>query len=198
MEKRRYSIQDIQRMTQLSPATLQDLLKRYRQHFAIEVVDGPTGEEMFMDQPSFERLMFIKQLELRQNLSPEETMTQIGDSQLRMPSMPVTGGSVATGESVGEKDSELPSLSSSGLRMGSLLGSLDRLGGEIHVVEGSLHQLLLRYSQVLRDMNQYREENRQLRRDMDTLRQRQNVMLGKMRLIDGEEDEDAGKKPQIN
>lgn len=181
MEKRRYSIQDIQRMTQLSPNTLQDLLQRYRQHFAIEVVHGNEGEQLFMDQASLERLMFIKQLELRQTLTTEETISQIGDSAPRtLPAMKNLG-----------PDAPTPS----GSKLNSLLSLLDRLGNEIHGVEGSLRTLLLRYSQVLRELNVSREENRQLRREVDQLKQRQQMLI---RQTDIDQAIEAEKKPSIN
>lgn len=181
MEKRRYSIQDIQRMTQLSPNTLQDLLQRYRQHFAIEVIQGSEGEQLFMDQASLERLMFIKQLELRQSPTQEETINQIGEMAPRaLPAMKSLLGETPT---------------PAGSKMNSLLGLLDRLGNEIHGVEGSLRTLLLRYSQVLRELSVSREENRQLRREVDQMKQRQQALI---RSTDLDQAIEAEKKPSIN
>ncbi|MBF0501758.1 MAG: hypothetical protein HQM09_16590 [Candidatus Riflebacteria bacterium] len=195
MEKRRYSIQDIQRMTQLSPGTLQDILKKYRQHFAIEVVAGPEGDEMFMDQPSFERLIFIKQLELRQTLSSEELIAQFGDNPLRRP---VTAVGEQSGIDSSDGNNTATSMPTSDLRLSSLVGMLDGLGGEIRGVESRLRQLLMRYTQVLRDMNQYREENRQLRNDLNILRQRQDIMHGKMHRSEVDETDEEDKKPMVN
>ena len=176
MEKRRYSITEIQSITQLTPATLQDFLRRFQKYFSFEMEDGPEGTQIFLDQTSFERLMFIKNLELNQDANPEEAANQL--KTLGTPTRP---------------KSEKKNIAA------TLEHFLDSLTKQIRTLETSLNQILYRYVQVLKDLNQCRSENRFMRKEIDALRHRQEKILVQINQGESQEIAEAKiKKDQLN
>ncbi len=157
MEKRRYSIQDVQDITKLSPTALQEFIARFRKYFSIETEESPDGPKVYLDQISLERLMFIKNLETNQGISKEEALCQIRTPN-RKAGTP-----------------ERKSLA------GILVNFLDSLTVEIKNIENNMNQILHRYVQVLKDLNQCRSENRQIRKEMDLLKKRQEKILLQLR-----------------
>ena len=175
MEKRRYSIQDIQHITQLSPTALQDFISRFRKYFSIETEESPEGPKVYFDQVSLERLMFIKNLENNQSANKEEALCQI-----------------KTPERKSEK-TDKKSLA------GIMVNFLDSLTVEIKNIESNMNQILFRYVQVLKDLNHCRSENRQMRKELDLVKRRQDKILLQLRDTDeGEAPEQKVRKDQIN
>ncbi|HNV71998.1 MAG TPA: hypothetical protein PKO06_19995 [Candidatus Ozemobacteraceae bacterium] len=175
MEKRRYSIQDVQDITKLSPTALQEFITRFRKYFSIETEESPDGPKVYLDQISLERLMFIKNLETNQSQSKEEALCQIRTSKGR--------------SGVPERKS----------LAGILVNFLDSLTVEIKNIENNMNQILHRYVQVLKDLNQCRSENRQMRKEMDQLKKRQEKILLQLREQDDEAIlEQKPRRDQIN
>lgn len=179
MEQRKYSMKDVQRMIQLSPYVLQDLLKKYPQHIQIEVVKGPDGEEVYMDHASLERLMFLKQLELNQTPTHDELLSQLIDPNLSSNSEPAP------------TDDTLKILE----------GSLELLSSEVTKMGDTLQQILGRYGHVLRDLSACRTENRQLQKEVESLRSRQNLIIGQITKAEPDsipEDDGPKEKKTLN
>ena len=156
-------MQDIQRMSQLSPATLEDLLARYRTLFNLETVKNGQEKQVFMDHPSFERLMFIKQLELRQPLTAEELQTQVREAPQPEP----------------VREADIP------LENQILVESLALFTSQLGAMEVDLGSLLERYGQAVRDLNASRQENRSLRHEVEVLASRQEALVKKVRELLG-------------
>ena len=177
MNDRRYSIKDVQKMTRLSPKVLQAMLKKYRQHLTITTEKGPEGREQFIDHASFERLMFIKQLHLREQLSSDEATHQL----LTVPpaAMLLAGNSPP---------------------FDSIKSALDNLSNEVSSLGNSLQKVLARYQLLVKEVNIYRTENRELQKEVESLKARQHAIIDQIKreeLIDGEE-EDQEKKGLLN
>jgi len=177
MDQRRYSIKEVQKITQLSPTVLQDLLKKYRNHLTLEVVTGPQGEEVFMDGNSLERLIFLKQLELRQKPTQAESVSQL---------LPAAA-----------KNQTSANLSQAEV-LGYFISALDMISKEVAALEESLQQLVLRYSHVVNDLNVARLENRELQREIEILKTRQNLIIGQMKRDEIFNPDDSKEKGSIN
>ncbi|MBI3038342.1 hypothetical protein HYY75_04710 [bacterium] len=174
MVQRRYSIKEIQRITQLSPATLKDLLKRYQNQINIEIVEGAEGSEIFLDHPAFERLIFIKQLEFHDHLSYEAIV-----NQLKAP--------ISSNES-----------KQAVLEFEKINKTLDVLSIETKKLGKNMRDLLLRYNQVLRDLNLYKAENRHMKAELTCVRKELDCMMDRIRLENEIESLTENKKAAIN
>ena len=176
MDQKRYSMKDVQRITQLSPLVLQEFLKKYQHQISIEVVKGPQGEETYMDHASFERLMFLKQLELRQAPSHAEIVNQLQEPSAK--TICIEGSEAG------------PAV--------FLKGALDTLSSEVTNLSSSLHQILMRYSQVLKDLNQCRAENRHMQKELGALKARQNLIISQLKQDGDGPGEEPKEKTTIN
>jgi chromosome segregation ATPase len=173
MNDRRYSIKEVQKMTQLSPKVLQAIIKKYRQHLTITTEKGPEGKEQYLDHPSFERLMFIKQLHLREQLSQDEAT-----HQLMAPSPSLT------------------QFANGNIPMESLKTALDGLSKEVSTLGDSLQKILARYHLLVKEVNIYRAENRELQKELEALKAGHHAIVDQIKreeLIDPEEDDQAKK-----
>ncbi len=153
MEQRKYSIRDVQRISRLSPATLQDLMRKNSACFTLEVVKLPTGEEeVYLDQPSFERLMFLKRLQLHEAGTEEETLEQLRGTALNF-----------------QNDEGAESF--------SLDSSLDAIALEMRELKSSFTDVLLKYKELNRELNHARVENARLSTENAALKTRQQNLL---------------------
>ncbi len=156
MDKKRYSMREIQKMAQLSPAVLEDLVQKNREHLRVEVTTGPNGEEeVWFDQDSLDRLLFIKQLQFPRPLSRDEYL-----AQLRVP------------DRHGGKKREEPAA-----MVDLMVAALDRLAGEMRTLKGILGDLLSRHHQILRDLGRSQMENSHLHKEVEAMRQRQHTLV---------------------
>jgi hypothetical protein len=164
MEHRKYSMRDVQRISQLSPNTLQELLRNNSSCFKIEIITLPTGEEeAYLDQASFERLMFLKRLQLRQAGTVEETV-----EQLRIPAL-------------GERISGAP-------EPFSLDVSLDRLTREMRELRMAMSEVTLKYRELNRELNHVKVENARLVTENTELRTRQQRLARGIKTVPSLED----------
>ncbi len=76
--------------------------------------------------------------------------------------------------------------------------ALDAISREVHGLSDTIHQLLLRYSLVVNDLNQCRSENRQMAKELEVLRARQNIIIGQMNRQLTVTSEDLAEKSTIN
>jgi len=157
MEQRKYSIREIQRISQLSPATLQDLMQKNSACFNLEVVKLPSGEEeVYLDQLSFERLMFLKRLQLHEAGTEEETLEQLRGTSLNF---------------IQDEDGESFSLDS----------SLDAIALEMRELKSSFKDVALKYKELNRELNHARVENARLATENAALKARQQNLLNGLR-----------------
>ncbi len=153
MEKKKYSIKEVQNIVQILPTALQDLLKKNQSHLKLEVVRNEKGEEeVFLDPDSLQRILFLKQLELRQKLTPQELLTQISEGEGLLSEKKGTG-------------------------VNALNLILDGLVGEVQNLNDNLENLISRYHEVSRELKQFKCENMELRREMDSLKVKHNLLL---------------------
>ena len=158
MEGRKYSITDIQRIAKLSPSALQDILKKYQKYIYLETSLGPDGKnEVFIDQSSFEKLLFFKQLEFGQELNCEEILNQIKVPSVRDLQYDADGRN--TVKSLGE--------------------SLDILLQEMQSLHAAFRNLVIRYNQITKELDESRTENFNMKREIDFLKVRQKTLLEK-------------------
>lgn len=170
MEKKRYSLQEIQKMAQLSPAALQELMQKNRDHLKVEVSTGPRGEEeVWLDQEAVDRLLFLKQLVLPTPLGKEEYQTQVrGPSRSR---------------------DKLPPVEVSDL----MIAALDRLARDMRTLKGILGDLLTRHQQILRDLGRSQMENSHLHREVEAMRQRQQALVQELQKY-----VETGERPEVD
>lgn len=169
MEKKKYSLQDVQKIARISPATLQELLKKDGTHLQVEVKKGANGEEeIWLDQDSLNRLLFIKQLRYPKPLTNEEYQTQ-----LRAPRSP-------QGKAQPIQLADF------------MVAALDKLSLEMRSLKGILGDLLTRHQQVMRDLGKTQIENNHLHREVESMRQRQQSLLQELQRF-----VETGERPEV-
>ncbi|RCK79584.1 MAG: hypothetical protein OZSIB_4338 [Candidatus Ozemobacter sibiricus] len=177
MEKKRYSLQDIQKMARLSPAALQDLLQKNRDHLHIEILAGPSGkEEVWLDQEAVDRLLLLKQL------GPKDPGKEESRSPVKAP----------TGQRGKVSPVEVSDL---------MIAALDRLARDMRTLKGILGDLLARHQQILRDLGRSQLENHHLHQEVEAMRQRQQALVQELQkyVETGENPEvDPEDRPAIN
>lgn len=152
MEQRKYSFKEIQKISRLSPATLQSLMEQNKSCINLEVVKLPSGEEeVYLDKISFERLMFLKQVQLYQEMTEGDVV-----ELLRIPAFASLFG--GTGE----------------LALGA---SLDSIAVEMRELQGSLNDIAVKYRDLNRELSHARVENARLIRENELLRSSRHVIL---------------------
>lgn len=172
MNEKKYSIRELQRIANLSPGDLRDLINKNRQHLTLEMLKNSEGqEEMFIDQPSFERLMFIKHLVFGSALSHEEALSHLEEPQKTMDEAKCDPCSI-------------------------LLSSLEQLAEGVRTVKGKMDYLYIKYNQVIRDLQDAKTDNLRLKKELEALRENQSILAGKLKqTIDDSED---GSSDTIN
>ena len=170
MEKKKYTLQEVQKMAKISPATLQEIMRMNGDHFKVEIQKGPNGEEeVLLDQDSLDRLLFIKQLRYPKALTRDEYM-----AKLRAPEVPRANRDKA-------------------IHMSDFMSAtLDRLAGEMKALKGILGDLLSRHQQILRDLGRTQLENSHLHKEMETMRQRQHALLQELQRV-----VETGERPEV-
>jgi hypothetical protein len=153
---KKYTIDEVQRLTNLSPASLKEFLTRHQAAVHLETVKHPDGrEELVMGRECLERLLFIHRLQGSGKISNEAGNEMLCD------------GTTATAAAERETIPEWT----------GLLASLGGVAGKVERLQTLLDLLLTKYSHLMRDLALTRGENQRIRKDLEVLRERQIAMI---------------------
>lgn len=154
MKEKKYSIDVIPEIIKISPNELQKLLEKNSE--SINIISDEN--DSYLDEESFKRLVFVKQLNSSGQLSLEEVCELI-----KTPSLSSLVRS--TPQTVFEK----------------LSSSIDSVTEEACALRQQLEELLLKYNHALKELNKSRSKNIVLQKEVILMRNRQASLMGQLR-----------------
>lgn len=161
MKEKRYSISQIQKIIDVSPNDLQKLIRKNSARLRVQTRALPDGsKEIFLDEESFKKLVFIKQLETGIKLSIDEVCELIREKKLG-----------DDRESLPEKTDEISTFDS----------SLQAVENEVYQLRTQLTRMMVRYDHCLKELNLSRSKAMSLEGEMNKLKNREAALMGQLR-----------------
>lgn len=156
MKQKKYPISTLPEIIKISASDLRKLLKK--NSHCLKVSKDKAGS--YLDEESFRRLIFIKQLDCGGSLSGEEICELMAEPQVanRKPVKKVE-------ETVIDKVSRV----------------LDDVAVEAQVLKDQLNTLAIKYDQALKELEHSRSKNMILQNKISTLQHRQVALMGHLR-----------------
>lgn len=168
MKERKYSIDQIQKLIDISPAEIQKLIKKNSQYLKVEREDGADGKkEVFLDELSFRRLLFISQLEKGGSLTSIAACELIKTPLLNEPTQ--------NSSSACER----------------LMNAFDAVSGEVETLQLQLRALMLKYDHLIKELNLAQAKNITLKKELSTLRNRELALMSHLRQNAENDEEDV-------
>ncbi len=161
MKEKRYSISQIQKIIDVSPNDLQKLIRKNSARLRVQTRAMPDGsKEIFLDEESFKKLVFIKQLETGIKLSIDEVCELIREKKLGDDQ-----------ESLSGKTDEISTFDS----------SLQAVENEVYQLRTQLTRMMVRYDHCLKELNLSRSKAIALEGEMNKLKNREAALMGQLR-----------------
>lgn len=161
MKEKRYSISQIQKIIDVSPNDLQKLIRKNSARLRVQTRALPDGsKEIFLDEESFKKLVFIKQLETGIKLSIDEVCELIREKKLGDDQ-----------ESLSGKTDEISTFDS----------SLQAVENEVYQLRTQLTRMMVRYDHCLKELNLSRSKAIALEGEMNKLKNREAALMGQLR-----------------
>ncbi|GAB4276629.1 MAG: hypothetical protein Kow0029_18770 [Candidatus Rifleibacteriota bacterium] len=161
MKEKRYSIAQIQKIVGISPNELNKLLKCNAKRLKLTVIRNSDGsKETFLDEESFRKLLFIKQLEKGLHFSIDEICELVKE---KIPGQ----------EDEKEQAAKDP--------YGFFDRSLDAFESEVKLLRTQLTRLMIKYDHCLKELNISRSRNQCLENELRNLRNREAALMVQIR-----------------
>ena len=169
MKEKKYSIDQIQKIIDISPAEIQKLIRKTSQYLNVAREDGDSGKkEVFLDELSFRRLLFISQLEKGSALNADAVCELI-----KTPSF--------ENESASGKPVEAYS---------RLFSAFESVSAEAETLQVQLRALMIKYDHLIKELNISQAKNMTLEKELSTLRNRELALMSHLRQSAENEEED--------
>lgn len=160
MKEKKYSIDHIQNIIDISPAELQKLIKKNSRHLNLIKEERENGKkETFLDEESLQRLLFITQLEKGGDFS-----RQAACAQIRTPE--ITGAVEVNAQDVLYN------------RMNMTLSAVTAEAG---LLQNQLTSLMIKYDHLIKELNLAKAKNIIQEKEISTLRNREAALMGHLR-----------------
>lgn len=169
MKEKRYSIETVQTIIDIAPNELQKLIKKNSRYLNIIREETAEGrKEIFFDEESLKRLMFLKQLELGGDVSRGAVVEMV-----KTPRMAADKH---------KKAQEDP--------LARVCKSLEAVSVEATCLQKQMHELIVKHDHVLKELNLVRAKNILLEKEIGILRNREAALMGQLRQNAENYDED--------
>jgi hypothetical protein len=156
MEKKTYSISQIQKIMDENPVELQKLIRKNKKYLNIQVIEGKNGEkENLVDEESLKKLLFLRQLETGRNLTLDEAF-----EQMRLPDL-------------------LPKPEETNYYQ-KLIASIESMHKEVLSLGAKLKTLTVKYSYAVNELGKNRAINQSLKNEISILRNREAALMGQL------------------
>ncbi|NLF98034.1 MAG: hypothetical protein GX569_14980 [Candidatus Riflebacteria bacterium] len=166
MKEKRYSIDQIQKIIDISPSEIQKLIRQNSHYLNVDREDRGNGKkEVFLDEVSFRRLLFISQLEKGGTLSSFAACELIKTPELKDVDQP---------ENACER----------------LLTAFDAVSAEAETLQVQLRALMLKYDHLVKELNISQAKNMTLEKELSTLRNRELALMSHLRQSAENDEED--------
>lgn len=153
VEDKKYSLQEVQRLTNLSLGVLQEILQRHHRFLTLEVRRTPAGmEEVVLDKASLERIMVLREW-------GDDGSLTLDEASFPPASVRVDGSHFGQGEPLGK-----------------VFASIDTLSGLVQQLQGRMDLLLTRYHQVLQDLQRTANDNMHMTMELEVMREKQQIL----------------------
>ncbi|MBU1107408.1 MAG: hypothetical protein KKB51_12115 [Candidatus Riflebacteria bacterium] len=161
MKEKKYSIDHIQRIIDISPTEIQKLIKKNSQYLNVAREDSGSGKkEVFLDELSFRRLLFISQLEKKGSAISAEAVCEL----------------IKTPDLYDETSQEKPA--DAYVR---LVGAFEAVSTEAETLQVQLRALMLKYDHLIKELNISQAKNMTLEKELSTLRNRELALMSHLR-----------------
>ncbi len=161
MKEKRYSISHVQQMINISPAELQKMLKKNARVLHLFKEEKENGKkEVFLDEESLQKLIFIKQLENGARLSESEVCEVI-----RVPEVESLEACASTERQTCDR----------------LMRTLESVSEEAEELKSKLHGLMIKHDHLIKELNISQAKNITLEKEIGTLRNREAALMGQLR-----------------
>ncbi len=162
MSEKKYSIEHVQTIVDLGPSELQKLIKKNSRHLNIIRENNKDGKkEMFLDEKSLQKLLFIARLSRSDNKPNVDSAL----AQLKEPALRLKGVSDDVEEDFVTKMNRV----------------FDAVTNEAGSLQQNLDQLLIKYDHLIKELNLARAKNIILEKEISTLRNREAHLMGQLR-----------------
>ncbi len=158
MKEKKYSIDQIQKIIDISPGEIQKLIRKNSQHLNVAREDRGSGKkEVYLDELSFHRLLFISQLEKGVSLNADAACELI-----KIPSLETGEGKEANTYT-------------------RLLTSFEAVSSEAETLQVQLRALMIKYDHLIKELNISQAKNMTLEKELGTLRNRELALMSHLR-----------------
>jgi hypothetical protein len=166
MKEKRYSIDQIQKIIDISPSEIQKLIRQNSHYLNVDREDRGNGKkEVFLDEVSFRRLLFISQLEKGGSLSSIAACELIRTPEL--------------------KDVDQPANACE-----RLLTAFDAVSAEAETLQVQLRALMVKYDHLVKELNISQAKNMTIEKELSTLRNRELALMSHLRQSAENDEED--------
>lgn len=178
MKEKLYSISHVQQMINISPAELQKLIRKNAKLLHLVREDSGSGKkEVFLDEDSLQKLIFIRQL---------ENGTKLSDMAIcEMIRTPEIGRMKATASNEEEFYARL-------------MATIEAVSAEAGQLKSRLQGLMIKYDHVIKQLNVSQARNITLEKEIGILRNREAALMGHLRQSAENFDEDDLAECQVN
>ncbi len=174
MEKKTYTISQIQKIMDENPVELQKLIRKNKKYLNIQVVIGKNGEkENLVDEESLKKLLFLRQLETGRNLTLDEAF-----EQMRLPEL-------------------LPRVQKTNYYQ-KLNESIENMHHEVLELGAKLKTLTIKYCHAVNELGKNRAVNQSLKNEISILRNREAALMGQLQKNAEDQEEISVSRNLVN
>lgn len=157
MKEKRYSIDQIQKIIDISPSEIQKLIRQNSNYLNVAREDHGNGKkEVFLDEVSFRRLLFISQLEKGGALNSVAACAII-------------------------KTPELDEVTEPEDACRKLFTAFAAVSSEAETLQLQLRALVVKYDHLIKELNISQAKNITLEKELSTLRNRELALMSHLR-----------------
>lgn len=161
MKEKKYSIDHIQTIIDISPTELRKLLKKNSRHLNLIKEEKENGKcEIFLDEESLQRLLFIKQLERGGEFSQNAACELIKTPDIQA--------------STTEEAKEVTIYNRLNL-------TLNAVTAEAGLLQKQVQSLMIKYDHLIKELNLAKAKNILMQKEISTLRNREAALMGHLR-----------------
>lgn len=163
MKEKRYSISQIQQIIDISPNDLQKLIRKNSARLQVKTLHLPDGsQESFLDEESFKKLIFIKQLETGIKLSVDEVCELMKEKKI-MAAEETLDDNLANAEYA---------------RFDRCIESVEE---EVKLLRTRLTRMVIKYDHCIKELNFSRSRNIGLENELKKYKNREAALMGELR-----------------
>jgi DNA-binding transcriptional MerR regulator len=163
MKDKRYSISQIQQIIDISPNDLQKLIRKNSTRLQVQTCELPDGsQEKFLDEESFKKLIFIKQLETGIKLSVEEVCELMQEKKLG-------------------NENELDETAAQFNEYANFDRYIDSVEEEVKLLRTQMTRMVIKYDHCIKELNLSRAKNIALEKEIKKHQNREAALMGELR-----------------